>query len=219
MAPDDHRGAFFAYGESGLQALLSDVVEHDHRLAGDGRSYWWTAGNAQSGPAIIAQAGMPDATGFAAMLRGFGPQDDNGEPEPESTEEPHTDVKLGAPDEIASPFAAGVGWSVRPSKRTLEDNAPKAPEAQVPPDAAVKHQPLSTPSDTREGNRPDDQADEPIGQPPEGTQASSDAPAKPHSDDDSPFGMSKAGTAQDAADGLGFRKLLGRHLGRRGDKH
>ncbi|MEL7089727.1 MAG: type VI secretion system-associated protein TagF, partial [Planctomycetota bacterium] len=72
---EDGRGAFFAYGESGLQTLLSDVVTHDHQLASFGRSYWWTAGNETTGPAIIAQEGMPDVGTFVAMLRGFGPPD------------------------------------------------------------------------------------------------------------------------------------------------
>lgn len=70
---EDRRNAFFAYGEHGLGQMLADVRDHDHQLAAFQRSYWWTAGNAHVGPGMVAMDGMPDAMGFAAMLRGFGP--------------------------------------------------------------------------------------------------------------------------------------------------
>ncbi|MBT0957256.1 type VI secretion system-associated protein TagF [Alphaproteobacteria bacterium KMM 3653] len=79
---EDRRNAFFAYGEYGLDQMLTDVRDHDHQLAALGRSYWWTKGNAYVGPAMIAQDGMPDAASFAAMLRGFGPPAKKPEPEP-----------------------------------------------------------------------------------------------------------------------------------------
>lgn len=70
---DDSRAAFFAYGEAGLSQLMKDVRDHDHQLVANGRSYWWTAGNDFTGPAMVALNGMPDARGFAALLQGFGP--------------------------------------------------------------------------------------------------------------------------------------------------
>ena len=70
---EDRRAAFFAYGEAGLDQLIEDVRSHDHQLTIGSRSYWWTAGNDFSGPAMVALNGMPDAHGFAALLTGFGP--------------------------------------------------------------------------------------------------------------------------------------------------
>ncbi|MCO6381461.1 type VI secretion system-associated protein TagF [Oceanicola sp. 502str15] len=70
---EDRRNAFFAYGEHGLGQMLADVRDHDHQLAAFERSYWWTGGNDYVGPGMIALDGMPDAAGFMAMLRGFGP--------------------------------------------------------------------------------------------------------------------------------------------------
>ncbi|MDF1872450.1 type VI secretion system-associated protein TagF [Vannielia sp.] len=70
---EDRRNAFFAYGEHGLGQMLADVRDHDHQLASFERSYWWTGGNEYVGPGMIAMDGMPDALGFAGMLRGFGP--------------------------------------------------------------------------------------------------------------------------------------------------
>ena len=68
----DRARAFFAYGEHGLDRLLHDVRDHDHQLAATSRSYWWTAGNRAVPPAFLALDGMPDATGFAGLLTGFG---------------------------------------------------------------------------------------------------------------------------------------------------
>ncbi len=70
---EDRRAAFFAYGEAGLEQLIEDVRSHDHQLTIGCRSYWWTAGNDFSGPAMVALNGMPDAHGFTALLTGFGP--------------------------------------------------------------------------------------------------------------------------------------------------
>ena len=100
---DDRRNAFFAYGETGLPQLLRDVGDHDHQLAAAGRSYWWTAGNAHVGPAIIALNGMPDAAGFAAMLTGFGPP---------TADVPANPVSPPAPSAVA---AASSAWGVEPS--------------------------------------------------------------------------------------------------------
>lgn len=113
---EDRRYAFFAYGEAGLGPLLQDVRDHDHQLASAGRSYWWTGGNAHVGPAIIAEAGLPDASSFAAMLTGFGPP-------------PTTAPELEA---APPPLPADDMWGSQPDS-AMSWEAPAEPEPELEP--------------------------------------------------------------------------------------
>ncbi|QDC10312.1 type VI secretion system-associated protein TagF [Oceanicola sp. D3] len=98
---EDRRNAFFAYGEHGLGQMLADVRDHDHQLAAFERSYWWTAGNDYVGPGMIALDGMPDAAGFMAMLRGFGP--------PARVQQPAAAARPAAAAAATASAGAGAG--------------------------------------------------------------------------------------------------------------
>lgn len=69
--PADPRGAFFAEAGAGLAALIADVAPHDHAIAALRRTYWWSGTGAET--AMLAQEGMPDAGGFAALLSALAP--------------------------------------------------------------------------------------------------------------------------------------------------
>ena len=133
---EDRRQAFFAYGESGLGPMLQDVRDHDHQLSTQGRSYWWTAGNAYVGPAIIALNGMPDAAGFAAMLAGFGPPPQNvlptTAPAPEVPAAAAMAPAAMAPQQPAPPVSDP--WGIDPNDAGSWDPAPPppTPEPAVP---------------------------------------------------------------------------------------
>jgi type VI secretion system protein ImpM len=147
---EDRRQAFFAYGESGLGPMLQDVRDHDHQLSTQGRSYWWTAGNAYVGPAIIALNGMPDAAGFAAMLTGFGPPPQNVAPEPA----PVPEVSLAAPAVAAPAMAAQQSiapasdpWGIDPNDSGSWDPAPPAPPPPMPEPQVPSSNPWSSAAD------------------------------------------------------------------------
>lgn len=54
---------------SGAAALLTGIVEDDYRQAARLRSFWWTAGGEESGPALFTREGLPDPYFYTLMLR------------------------------------------------------------------------------------------------------------------------------------------------------
>lgn len=135
---DDTRAAFFAYGEAGLDRLIEDVRNHDHQLIANARSYWWTAGNDFTGPAMVALNGMPDARGFAALLHGFGPpvRSRPAAPVPESAA---WDAAPAAPVAAPTPEQpADMGWAatIPPTDMPEDLRARASGDAASPQDDA-----------------------------------------------------------------------------------
>ncbi len=54
-----------------LAQALTQAARTEAHIHAAGRSYWWTAGDAFSPPAVVAFAGLPDGAAFAAMLGGL----------------------------------------------------------------------------------------------------------------------------------------------------
>lgn len=50
-------------------ALLTEIVEDDYREAAAVRSYWWTAGNQESGPLLYTKEGLPDPYFYTMMIK------------------------------------------------------------------------------------------------------------------------------------------------------
>lgn len=67
----DFKGGFLWHGapKSGAATLLTGVVEADYRHAAQRRSFWWTAGNENSGPTLYVRDGLPDPYFYTLMLK------------------------------------------------------------------------------------------------------------------------------------------------------
>lgn len=127
---EDARAAFFAYGEAGLEQLIEDVRHHDHQLVANSRSYWWTAGNDFTGPAMVALNGMPDARGFAALLQGFGPPV-RARPAAPPVEPAGWDAAPAPAPPPPKEKAGDMGWAATIPPTDIPENL--RPQAETPP--------------------------------------------------------------------------------------